>query len=104
MWHKELANEMRPNEQIQAVIGLGLCCCTAHERQLLQAYQFTLEGIIRLPPFQELSGSPSATASAPSATAGLDLDAVSVLTLYSKVYCAVLDRAGRRLLLHRFYK
>lgn len=66
---------------------------------VLQAYQFASEGILRMPPFQ--IGAAAGSGGAPPAP---DPAAVSILTMYARVYCTVLDRRERRLSLYRFYK
>ena len=69
----------------------------------MQAYQFSSDGILRLPPFQLISSKASASGGPPQHSP-VDSGMVSILTLYSRVYCAILERKERCLSLYRFYK
>jgi hypothetical protein len=58
--------------------------------------------VAKLPPFQIAPRAPLAAA-APAAAANVEATDVGLLTLYSRVYCSVIDRQSRRLLLYRLY-
>ncbi|KAK9823149.1 hypothetical protein WJX72_000636 [[Myrmecia] bisecta] len=69
----------------------------------LQAYQFTSEGIIKLPPFQIAATTPQDSARAPPLS-HLDPDDIRLMTMYGRIYCSYIDRREQRLYLYRFYK
>eukprot|EP00884_Botryococcus_braunii_P003056 jgi/Botrbrau1/12751/Bobra.67_1s0110.1 len=69
----------------------------------LQAYQFTQEAIVKLPPFQIGASTPGAS-SMPPAQSRLDPDDVVLLNLYSRAYCAYIDRPNKKLYLYLFFK
>lgn len=72
-------------------------CCAG------QAYQFTQEAIVKLPPFQIGASTPGAS-SAPPAQSRLDPNDVVLLNLYSRAYCAYIDRPNKKLHLYLFFK
>ncbi len=67
-----------------------------------QGYQFTPTAAAKLPPFQIAASTPTGTTT-PPAVSRLEPADVALLTMYSRVYCAYVDRHARRLLLYRFY-
>jgi hypothetical protein len=69
----------------------------------VQAYQFTQEAIVKLPPFQIGASTPGAS-SAPPARSRLDPNDVVLLNLYSRAYCAYIDRPNKKLHLYLFFK
>ena len=69
-----------------------------------QAYQFSNDGVLRLPPFQlgpRLTQQVGPKAGGSNRVAAKD---VKVLTIYGRVYCAHTDYKQRRLSLYRFFK